>query len=108
MTELIVATVIVAILTVVFTLAHYHIEWDDVLGLIAWLFGLTTLVLSICLALMGHRWTSAEITAKVLNREYKTEYTKDEIFYASDVIDKIRELDRKRIEINGNIMKGEK
>jgi hypothetical protein len=43
-----------------------------------------------------------------LNREYNTNYTREEVFWASDVIETIRELDRKRVELNGDIMGGEK
>jgi hypothetical protein len=49
-------------------------------------------------------WVGAEYKARIINREYGTEYTREEVFYASDVIETIRELDRKRIELNGNIM----
>ena len=33
----------------------------------------------------------------IINKEYATSYTQEEIFYASDVIDTIQELHRKRI-----------
>jgi hypothetical protein len=48
---------------------------------------------------------ASEHKMHIINREYQTNYTREEIFYASDVIDTIRELDRKRIELNGNIMR---
>ena len=38
----------------------------------------------------------------IVNREYGTSYTQEEMFYASDVIETVRELQRKRIEVNGN------
>ena len=50
---------------------------------------------------------AAEYKRDVINREYGTSYTKLEIFYASDVIDTVRELDRKRIEVNGDLINGE-
>ncbi|MEG3035814.1 MAG: hypothetical protein RR877_10060 [Aurantimicrobium sp.] len=53
----------------------------------------------LCLA---YQWYAAEQKAAILNREYDVKYTQAEIFYASDVVDVIRELDRKRIEINGD------
>ena len=48
-------------------------------------------------------WIAAEYKAEIINREYNTHYTQAEIFYASDVIEIVRQLDRKRYEINGNI-----
>jgi hypothetical protein len=40
-----------------------------------------------------------------MNREYGTSYTQEEMFFAADVIDTVRQLDRKRIEINGDIVR---
>jgi len=53
----------------------------------------------------GYQWFAADYKAQIINREYGTAYTKEDIFWASDVIDKIRQLDRKRIEINGDLMR---
>jgi len=57
---------------------------------------------------LGYKWYAAGVKAQFLNREYHTSYTQKEIFFASDVIDTIRELDRQRIELNGNLMKEKK
>lgn len=51
---------------------------------------------------LSFQWYAAEQKAAILNREYNVNYTQAEIFYASDVVNVIRELDRKRIEINGD------
>ena len=59
-------------------------------------------------ACLSFEWFASEHKTKILNREYNTNYTREEVFWASDVIDTIRELDRKRVEINGDIMKEEK
>lgn len=53
------------------------------------------------------QWIGADYRASIINREYGTKYTREEVFYASDVIDTIRELDRKRIELNGDVVTGE-
>jgi len=50
-------------------------------------------------------WFAADSKANIINREYGTSYTREEIFYASDVIDTIRQIDRKRIEVNGDLMR---
>ena len=53
----------------------------------------------------GYLWVAAGHKVQIINREYHTTYTQEEIFYASSVIDIIRQLDRSRYEVNGNIMK---
>lgn len=47
-------------------------------------------------------WFAADYRSQIINREYGTNYTQQEIFWASDVIDTVRELDRKRYEVNGD------
>ena len=62
--------------------------------------------LAITMAL-GYDWVAAEHQARIINREYGTDYTRQEVFYASKVIDTVRELDRKRIQLNGDLMRDE-
>lgn len=50
-------------------------------------------------------WNGAGHKANIINREYRTNYTQAEVFYASNVIDIILELNRKRVEINGDLMR---
>lgn len=52
-------------------------------------------------------WFASEHKAKIINREYNTSYTAEEVYWASDVIDNIRELDRKRVEVNGDLFKSD-
>ena len=56
-------------------------------------------------AFMAYSWAASESKANVLNREYGTNYTPEEVFFASDVIDTIRELNRKRVEVNGDVFR---
>ncbi len=51
-------------------------------------------------------YVSAGYKVDIINREYKTNYTRSEMFYASGVIETVRELHRERVEINGNIITG--
>jgi hypothetical protein len=53
------------------------------------------------------QWIGAKHQADIINREYGTHYTQAEVFYASNVIDTVRELDRKRVELNGDLLRGE-
>lgn len=61
------------------------------LGLIAYLFS-------------GWSYMAAEYKADIINREYGTNYTQAEVYWAADVIDTVRELNRKRIELNGDLL----
>lgn len=71
-----------------------------ILGGFTTLFGTVGLIVCCVLAV---EWTGAKYKADIVNREYGTEYSREEIFYGSSVINTIRELDRKRYEINGDI-----
>lgn len=53
----------------------------------------------------GWSWLAAEQKANIINREYGTNYSQKEFYFASDVIDTVRQLDRKRIEVNGDLMR---
>lgn len=53
-------------------------------------------------------WVGAKHQADIINREYGTNYTQAEVFYASNVIDTVRELDRKRVELSGDLLQGQK
>jgi hypothetical protein len=63
------------------------------------------LILWICVAAAGFDYKASSVKARILNREYCTDYTTADVFYASDVIDTIRELDRNRVEVNGDVMR---
>lgn len=74
------------------------------LASIAGFFGLIASGISaIVYAFAGWGWIAAEHKADIINREYGTTYTRAEVFYASDVIETVRQLDRKRYEINGDL-----
>jgi hypothetical protein len=74
------------------------------LSLLAGVGGLFSLVFCAGLSVS---WVASDHKARILNNEYGTSYTQEDVFYASDVIDTIRNLDRKRIEINGDLMRHE-
>lgn len=58
-------------------------------------------------AILAVSWVGAKHQANIINREYGTDYTQAEVFYASSVIDTVRELDRKRVELNGDLLSEE-
>ena len=51
-------------------------------------------------------YIAAGYKVAIINSEYNTNYTQEDVFYASSVINTIRELDRKRIEVNGDLVTG--
>jgi len=103
MTYLVISAVILTVLTVAFlwmsTLHDSFALWGT--GFIS---GLGALVLAVILPILGYEWYASGYQAKIINREYGTNYTKEEVFYAKDVIDTVQQINRKRIEVNGNVM----
>lgn len=99
--------IMAVVLVVVFAIwASQGYGWHNTIaGLMAVILGGFTGIAIIFFCFFVWEWNASEYKAKIINREYDTEYTREEIFYGSDVIETIRELDRKRIEINGNIMR---
>ena len=70
-------------------------------------FGLfAVLAASVFYVFAGWGWLSSEYKTAIINREYQANYTREEVFYASDVIETIRQLDRKRYEVNGDLIRG--
>lgn len=66
--------------------------------------GCITLFLLAFFSFTCWNWYSAEYQAKIINSEYGTNYTREDVLYASNVIDTIHQINRKRVEINGNVM----
>lgn len=75
-------------------------------SVLLWLIGVLStiagLIGCVVFAFISLQYTGAQHKADIINREYGTNYTQAEIFYASDVINIVRELDRRRYEINGD------
>lgn len=73
------------------------------------LYSIVSLIISVVMILfygvIAFEWHASQYKADVINREFETHYTREEVFYADSVIDEIREIDRKRIEVNGNLMR---
>ena len=49
-------------------------------------------------------WTASAHKAEMINAEFGTAYTQEQVFWAGDVIEEIRQVQRQRVELNGNIM----
>lgn len=89
-------------------LLHYSDNFDGIFEVLAEAVGFMGVIASAISALTGlllaFSWFAASYQAQIINREYGTQYTQEEVFYASSVIDTVRMLDRKRIEVNGNLL----
>jgi hypothetical protein len=69
------------------------------LMILSTLCGLVTFVGIVLVMTFGFSWKSSQHKANIINREYGTNYTKEEIFYAKGVIETIQQIDRTRIDI---------
>jgi hypothetical protein len=83
-------------------------DWDNTFtDMVAPVFACAGLVGLFAYSLATWEYYAASYKKDIINREYGTSYTQLEVFYASDVIDTVRKLNRKRIEINGDLVTGE-
>lgn len=91
--------IIIILLMIVSVIGEIRDKYDG--------FGFLTFVLIVCLLIdifCYVDYVGCKYKADIINREYNTTYTQDEIFYASDVIEKIQEIKRQRIEVNGDVL----
>ena len=100
--------ILIALITLAvlgFVLLFMADGWDS---FVASLIGILCVVCAaaglISYAVTGWSYFAAEYKADIINREYGTNYTQAEVYWAADVIDTVRELDRKRIELNGDLL----
>lgn len=100
---------LVLAVALVVNLLWYSEKGDQVRHMIA---GLVGVVLGVICTIgitaflfLAWEYKAAEYKAVILNHEYGTTYTAKDVFYAHSVIDTIRQLDRNRVEVNGNLFK---
>jgi hypothetical protein len=90
-------------------LLYFSSDGDELRHLFSGLFGLLLAIAAgigaVAYSFAAWSWFAAEYKTDIINREYGTTYTREEVFYASDVIDTLRQLERKRYEINGDLMR---
>jgi len=77
-------------------------------SLFAILFSIVIFLATITGGLCGFSWYSAKYQAEIINKEYGIKYTQEQIFFAKDVIDIIHQINRQRIEVNGDLSRKEK
>jgi len=100
---------IIVVVVVGSVLIIYGSSDNSFLSFLSFFFGFVFLLgagfASLFYAFCTWEWIAADSKANIINREYGTNYTREEVFYASDVIETMRMLNRKRIEVNGDIMR---
>ena len=87
--------------------ANYDHDINFFIGCIGIMFLLVGGVGLMIFSCLVYSWIGSDYKAKIINREYGTNYTQEEIFYANDVINVIHEIKRQRVEINGDLLKKE-
>lgn len=85
-------------------MAIYHVIMELLGMFMVLVCGVALLVYSV----LCFSYISASYKANIINREYKTNYTQAEIFWAGDVIDTIKQIERQRIELNGDLLREKK
>ncbi|MDH0335128.1 hypothetical protein [Metapseudomonas otitidis] len=90
----------------VFLLIYAESHYEPVAGSCGVAIASIVTIAAVAYGFKAWDWFASEYKASIINREYGTNYSREEVFFASDVIDTIRELDRKRIEVNGDLMTG--
>ena len=98
---------IALIATVTLSILIVHISINELIEVIGVIFAMVGITGLLIYSFVGYEYIAAGYKKDLINAEFNTEYTQAQIFYASDVIDEIRELKRQRIELNGNLIHGE-
>ena len=95
--------IVIAVLVTIggFFAAHFGNENNsvmvDVIGGLTAILGVIGIAGGITLSIYYH---GASVQASVINREFGTNYTQDEVFYASNVIEIIQQIERNRVDAN--------
>jgi uncharacterized BrkB/YihY/UPF0761 family membrane protein len=81
--------------------------WDSEKG--QWLISIFGTFIMFCLlafAIVTPNIIKAGVVTKMLNEKFETNYTEEQVFWASDLIEEIRQTERTRVELNGNLLNG--
>lgn len=100
---ILVALVVAAICSGLFAYGNY--EFSGSVSTIIFIFSIVVLLFWASLFL---QYVSAKHKTEIINKEFQTDYSVKQIFWAEDVIKEVREVKRQRIELNGNLMQDSK
>ena len=79
----------------------------DAISFISGLVAMLSLAAGLIVGAFTPFYYGAGLKADLINSEYGTSYTREQMFFASDIIDTVREIKRQRVELNGNLMQQE-
>lgn len=89
-------------------LAKQGIEsYSDSIGLLGILSMIGAMLGAMFLVFLSWTWVVSEHKASLINRQLGTDYTREDIMYASGYIEEVRVMHRQRIELNGDLFRGE-
>lgn len=57
---------------------------------------------------MWYSWVAAQYKAEILNKQFGTNFTQEEVFFGSGAIDQLYQMRRGRFEVNGDLFHQEK
>lgn len=100
---------LVALILISVICFYFGDDWDNTF---IWCMGATSSIVALITAVgiifVGYSYVAAGHKAKIINKEFDKNYTTEQVFYAEDIIDEIRQIKRNRYEINGDLMRGVK
>ena len=76
----------------------------DAISFISGFVAMLSLAAGVTVGALTPFYYGAGLKADLINAEYGTNYTREQMFFASDIIDTVREIKRQRVELNGNLM----
>lgn len=96
---LLISLVAITIINIYFS--HSYNDFLSFVGVMGAALGMLGLIVY---SVLINNYISAGYQANIINKEYGTNYTQKDVFYASNVIDTIQELKRSRIELKSNLL----
>jgi hypothetical protein len=105
---MIIAGIVLIGLTGLFLYLAENTEFEMTFSISSILTGITTAILWIIIGFFSYSWIASEYQADIINKEFKTNYTREEVFYGKNVIEQIQQIQRQRIEVNGNLFNNQK
>jgi uncharacterized membrane protein len=84
-------------------------SYSDGVSAVSWMGGgllIAIAIIMLCLIpLYAYNYESAKHQANIINREYGTNYSTEEVLHAIKVIDTVKHLNRTRVELNGDLLR---
>ena len=107
LTYLLIPVILLAIALFSYTVMDETIHRYPFLSLLTAFVFFGSLITSLAATISVPFYYGAGLKADLINAEYGTSYTREQMFFASDIIDTVREIKRQRVELNGNLMQQE-